>query len=109
MNDSFLSLLGLCRKSGKLSLGHDACKVSANNGRASAIFIASDASQRLVEEISGLSERNNIKTYFIKYTMLEIKTAIGVKSAVMSVDDSGFAKSLIEKLNNNGRNEAYDK
>ena len=47
MNDSALSLLGLCRKAGKLSLGHDACKASLNAGAASLCVICTDASERL--------------------------------------------------------------
>ena len=34
MNDSVLNLLGLCRRAGRLSLGHDACKQAINSGKA---------------------------------------------------------------------------
>lgn len=101
MNDAALSLLGLCRKAGKLSLGHDACKPAINYGKAKLCIICSDASERLKDEISGLAQSKKIQTVFVKYTMLDIKNAIGFKAAVFTVDDEGFAKSLINKLNEN--------
>lgn len=105
MNDPFLNLLGLCRKAGKLSLGHDACKLAINSDSASVIFITSDASERLEEEIAGLAKTKEIEIIHIEQTMLDIKSAIGFKAAVFSVDDNGFAKSLIKKLNENKNRE----
>ncbi|MBP9987925.1 MAG: ribosomal L7Ae/L30e/S12e/Gadd45 family protein [Ruminococcus sp.] len=105
MNDLFLNLLGLCRKAGKLSLGHDACKLSINSGKASVVFITSDASERLIDEIEGLAQNKEIRIFYIKQTMLDIRSAVGFKAAVFSVDDDGFAKSLINKLNENKNGE----
>ncbi len=101
MNDSALSLLGLCRKAGKLSLGHDACKASLNAGNASLCIICSDASQRLNEEITSLAEKAGVKIFDVSYSMLDIKNAVSFKAAVFTVDDEGFAKILINKINDN--------
>lgn len=101
MNDSALSLLGLCRKAGKLSLGHDACKASLNAGNASLCVICSDASERLNEEITALAEKAEVRIVDVSYTMLDIKNAVSFKAAVFTVDDDGFAKTLIKKFNDN--------
>lgn len=101
MNDSALSLLGICRRAGRLSLGHDACKEALNTGRAKLCIICYDASQRLSDEISGIAKTKEITVYDVKYTMLDIKQALSFKAAVFTVDDEGFAKSLIAKLNEN--------
>lgn len=101
MNDSALNLLGLCRKAGKLSLGHDACKLALNSGRAALCIICSDASKRLFDEISGIASTKGIKIYDVRYSMLDIKQALSFKAAVFTVDDEGFAKSLVAKLNEN--------
>ena len=101
MNDSALSLLGLCRKAGKLSLGHDACKAALNAGTASLCVICSDASERLKDEISSLSEKAGVRIYDVSYSMLDIKNATSFKAAVFTVDDEGFAKTLIKKFNDN--------
>lgn len=101
MNDSALNLLGLCRRAGRLSLGHDACKQSLNSGKAKLCIICCDASERLSDEISGLAKTHNITVYDVRYTMLEIKQALSFKAAVFTVDDEGFAKSLIAKFKEN--------
>ena len=101
MNDSALSLLGLCRKAGKLSLGHDACKSALNAGTAHLCVICSDASDRLKEEISSLSEKAGVRTFDVTYSMMDIKYATAFKAAVFTVDDEGFAKSVINKINDN--------
>ena len=101
MNDSALSLLGLCRKAGKLSLGHDACKASLNVGTASLCVICSDASERLKDEFSSLSKKAEVKIFDVAYSMLDIKNATSFKAAVFTVDDEGFARTLINKFNDN--------
>lgn len=101
MNDSALSLLGLCRKAGKLSLGHDACKLALKAGSASLCVICSDASQRLNDEITSLAQNAGVKIFDVSYTMLDIKNATSFKAAVFTVDDEGFAKIIITKINDN--------
>ncbi len=101
MNDSALNLLGLCRRAGKLGLGHDACKLSLNSGKAVLCVICSDASERLRDEISGIARDKGVAIYDVKYSMTDIKQALSFKAAVFTVDDEGFAKLLIAKLNEN--------
>ena len=105
MNDSALSLLGLCRKAGRLSLGHDACKQSLNGGTAQLCVICSDASKRLEEEITFLAQKAGVTLYGVDYTQLDIRQATGFKASVFTVDDAGFAKSLINKLTDNKHGE----
>lgn len=111
MNDSALSLLGLCRKAGKMSMGHDACKLSLKSGSAELCVICSDASTRLREEISFLAENASVPVASVTYTMLDIRQATGFKASVFTIDDAGFAKSLIKKLNDNksGEERVYGK
>lgn len=101
MSDPALNLLGLCRKAGKLSLGHDACKLAVNSGKAKLCIVCSDASDRLRDEISGMTQSRNVKTVFSEYSMLDIKQSTGFKAAVLTVDDEGFAKTMENKLNEN--------
>lgn len=111
MTDSALSLLGLCRKAGRMSMGHDACKQTLRAGTAQMCVICSDASERLDGEISALAEKSDVPLYSVKYTMFDISQATGFKASVFTVDDAGFAKSLIKKLNDNksGEERVYGK
>ena len=109
MNDSALSLLGLCRKAGKMSMGHDACKIALKTGSAELCVICSDASERLDGEITFLAEQAQVTLYSVDYTMFDIQQATGFKASVFTIDDAGFAKSFIKKLNDNksGKERVY--
>lgn len=111
MNDSALSLLGICRRAGRMSMGHDACKQALKSGSAQACFICSDASERLKDEISYLAENAEIGFYLLKYSMFDISQATGFKASVFTIDDVGFAKAFIKKLNDNktGEERVYGK
>lgn len=101
MNDKFLSLLGMARKAGRLSLGHDAVINSVVKNKAKLCVLSGEASARLQNEISHACnfENKNIPLILTNYTLVELSTAIGSKAAVISVDDEGFAKALREKYN----------
>ena len=96
-DDKFFSLLGLCRRAGRLSLGHDASIGSIRNKTAKLCILSSDSSERLYSEI--LHEINHLNQDLpvirLKQNMNEIGYAVGLKSAVLTVNDEGFAKKLI--------------
>lgn len=106
MNDKFLSLLGMARRSGKLSTGHDAVISSIVKNKAKLVIVSSEGSERLKNEITHACSYGgkNIPVLFTEYTTGELSGAIGIKAAVISLDDEGFGKAAADKyLNNSGR------
>ena len=99
MNDKFLSLLGMARRGGKLSLGHDAAISSIVKSSAKLCIISAEGSDRLKKEMTHACnfEDKNIPVLITKYSTLELSKAIGSKAAVITVNDEGFAKALQEK------------
>lgn len=97
MNDAFLNLLGLARRASRLSPGHDAALAAVLRKRAQLILLTSDASERLEREFVRAGE-GRIRILKVRYTMNEIDHAAGVKAAVLTVDDEGFARRL-QQLN----------
>lgn len=99
MNDKFLSLLGMARRSGRVSLGHDAVVGSIIRNKAKLCILSDEASERLKKEIMHACnyENKNIPVIIAHYDMLTLSSAVGSKAAVVSVDDEGFAKALQEK------------
>ncbi len=99
MNDKFLSLLGIARRCGKLSLGHDAVISSVVKNRAKLLVLSAQASPRLQREINHATtyEGKNIPVLITDYSMAELSAAIGSKAAVVSVDDEGLATAAAEK------------
>ena len=103
-NPKFLSLLGMCRRAGKLSCGHDAAVGSLRSKSARLCLLSSDASERLRKEIEreATFEGREIPVRELLSDMNEIGRATGLKSAVVTVNDEGFAKSMLGLLNTQG-------
>ncbi len=95
-NPKLLSLLGMCRKARKLSCGHDAAVESVRRKEACLCFLSSDASERLKSEMQREIAMNSacIDLIELNSDMTEIGKAVGLKSAVLTVNDSGFAQSM---------------
>ena len=56
MDDKALGLLGIARRAGRLSLGHDAAKGAVLAGRARLCLISADASDRLEREFFRMTQ-----------------------------------------------------
>ncbi|MBQ2903473.1 MAG: ribosomal L7Ae/L30e/S12e/Gadd45 family protein [Clostridia bacterium] len=100
-NPKLLSLLGMCRKAKKLSCGHDAAIGSIRSRGARLCLLSSDSSQRLRKEIEreAAFDGRNIPVGLLASTADEIGWATGLKSAVLTVNDEGFAKTMLSLLN----------
>lgn len=103
-NPKLLSLLGMCRKAGKLSCGHDSATGSIRSNIAKLCLLSSDSSERLRKEIERETEFDgrNIPYAVLFSTMEEIGFATGLKSAVVTINDEGFAKAMLRLLNTTG-------
>jgi len=96
-----LSMLGMARRAGRLSMGHDMAEKSIKAHKAHMVLICSDASKRLVKEF-------DIPLIVADITINEIHFAVGYKAGIMTVDDVNFSKkiiSLIEQEENANGNE----
>ncbi len=98
MNHKELSLLGLCRKADKLSMGHDSSVAAIATGRAKACLLCEDASERLKNEFVRAVNYNNrnVPLIFLPFTMEDIKSATGQQAGVITINDEGFARSFLQ-------------
>lgn len=103
MNDNpkLLSLLGMCRRAGRLSCGHDAAIGSVRSRSAKLCLLSEDSSQRLRKEIEreAAFDGRDIPVRMLSSTSDEIGKATGLRSAVVTVNDEGFAKTMLGLLN----------
>lgn len=92
--------LGLCRRAGKMSLGHDAAVTQIKKRKAFLAVCCKDASERLIREIRDECSFENRNVTFITadITSDKIYFYIGAKPKVFTVDDKGFADMLISDL-----------
>lgn len=98
MNDKILSLLGLCRRAGKLTIGNDAVIENILSGDAKLVLMAKDISKNTLKGVLSALRQNEIKYYTINRSKDELGSAVGKYCAVLSVNDKGFAKKLIELI-----------
>ena len=92
MTDRLLSLLGLCRRAGRLTLGFDPVVDSINLKKAKLVIAASDCSHHTAKDTLTVCHKMGVKSYVVPYTKDEISLAVGKYTAVLSITDDGFAK-----------------
>ena len=95
MDDRLLSLLGLARRAGRLALGCDAACAAALGRGCALILLSSDLSARTARTVREAAGRGNVKTAELGATMDEIGRAIGKRTGVIAVNDTGFAEKLL--------------
>ncbi len=100
MTDNLKGILGLCRRAGKMSIGHDAVVSSIKKRKAFLSITCCDSSKRLKKEIADECEFDNRKIPYVNadFNMKELSLCIGTKAGVISIDDRGFANKLITIL-----------
>lgn len=101
MNDKLLSLLGLMRRAGKLSLGFDAATDSAKSGESCLILTSADISPKTLKELN-YKINNKVEILSLSCNQDEIGRAIGKNVRIISINDKGFAQKakLLMEANN---------
>lgn len=99
-NDKTLSMLGLARRAGKLSMGHNMALQALLKNKVKLILFCSDVSPRLINEFNTTMEKHKMNTAVVKtnYTMDEIYFSVGYRAGVVTVNDENFSKRIIELL-----------
>ncbi|MBR1762338.1 MAG: ribosomal L7Ae/L30e/S12e/Gadd45 family protein [Eubacterium sp.] len=97
-NKKYLSMFGLARRAGRLSMGHDMAMKAVKEKKATLVVFASDVSPRLIEEFKrACSDRIRIRG--IEETINDIHSALGYKAGVMAVTDENFSTRIEELIN----------
>ena len=99
-NPKLLPLLGMCRRANKLCCGHDSAVGAIRNKIAKLCLLSSDSSERLKNEIKREKDFSggDMPVAVLESDMYEIGKATGLKSAVLTVNDEGFANAILELL-----------
>lgn len=101
MNNKILSLLGFASKSGNLSFGFSSCLEALNRKKAKLIVCSVDLSEKTKKEITFHAEKVSIEVLTLKNVdIFTLSNSIGHKCGVISVNETGFAKSLKEEILN---------
>ena len=90
----------MCRRANKLCCGHDSAVGAIRNKSAKLCLLSSDSSERLRKEIEREKEFAGavMPIALLESDMYEIGKATGLKSAVLTVSDEGFANAMLPLL-----------
>lgn len=96
MNNRLLSLLGIARRAGRLSVGHDASIEAIVRNKAKLCILCADASERLKSEMRHACSygKKDILCLTLDFDILTLSGAIGTRAAVITVNDTGFAEKI---------------
>ena len=103
MNDRFLSMLGIARRAGKVEFGYDKALAAVHSGKAKAVFCAADLSPKTKRGLDLAAEGTRIKIISTERSMFDITNAVGLKTGIVAVTDSGIANKLISLYENSGK------
>lgn len=93
-----LTLLGFAKKAGKLVAGANAVQRSILFGQSALVIVTMDAGDSIKSKMKRLCEENEVN-YIVFGSSAELSKATGEDNKVIfSVEDLGFAKSIIEKI-----------
>lgn len=101
--NKLLSLLGLCRRAGRLEAGFDACQKAARTGRAALLAAAEDISEKTYKNLRYEADRAGIPAVRLAASIEELGHACGVRAGVAAVCDKGFAAAVRKELERSGR------
>ena len=109
MNDRILSLLGICRRAGKLTIGADPAVEAVTKHKARLVIFANDFSKGSLKPVLLAAHENSVKTLELNRSKNEISAAVGKLCGVMAVEDKGFAEKLCMLIENESGGELYGK
>ncbi|MGN0456220.1 MAG: L7Ae/L30e/S12e/Gadd45 family ribosomal protein [Acutalibacteraceae bacterium] len=95
MNDKLLSLLGLCRRAGKITIGCDPVIDSVKNKEASLVIFARNISDNTRKNVLNAVALSGVRVIRLDYDKEDISVSLGRLCAVASINDEGFAKKLL--------------
>ncbi len=94
MNDKLLSLLGIARRAGRLSLGFDVAAEAMRSGKSSLLLLADDLSERTMRNITETARQTDTQTIVLNISMEQLGGSVGKAVGIISVNDAGFAKKM---------------
>ncbi len=96
--EKIISLLTICRKSGRIEMGFDSVKEAILTGKAKTVLVASDISPKTEKEIRFFAGKTSVSVNVLPASIAEIEFGTGRKAGVIGICDEGFAKKFIELL-----------
>ena len=97
-----LSLIGLAKRARKVVSGEFSTEKSVKSGKSHMVIVSEEASDNTQKKFTNMCTFYKVPIYLF-VTKDELGHAMGQEfRASLSVEDAGFAKSMVERMNING-------
>lgn len=98
--EKIFGMLGLARRAGKLIYGSDASVNAVRSGKAKAVILAADASDRTKKLMRSKCTSFEAPLFEIEASCDELGKKLGKSGiSVLSISDINFAKAIINLIN----------
>ena len=101
MNSKMLTLLGFAAKAGRLCYGMDTTVAAVKGGKARLVITAADISEKSRKEILFYRAKFNTEVILSDISIEQLSHAVGKRCGIISVNDEGFAKAIMNLAKNN--------
>ena len=99
MSNKILTLLGFAAKAGKLTYGFEAAVGSVKCKKSNLVLTANDLSQKSHKEIKYFTDKFGVVHNPLgDINMKMLSDAVGRKCGIVSVNEKGFAESILKVL-----------
>lgn len=99
MSNAILSLIGLCKKAGRLEVGEEPVGAAARAHHARLLLVAADAAGNTRRRCAHFAEAGAVPWAELPFSKAELGSTVGRSScALAAITDIGFASSLAAKL-----------
>lgn len=95
-SSKIISMISLCRRAGKLSMGFDMVKESCKAGKTKCIMLTSDLSPKSDERITAIATNKKVSVIRLGVDMMALSQVTGKQTGIIGIDDMGFAAKLME-------------
>lgn len=96
---SFLSMLGIARRAGKLVFGRDAVLEQVKKKQAALLVLACDLSERSRKGVLEAASQARLPCLEPPLSMDDFQFAVGRRSGIFAVCDRGFAQQILSLSN----------
>lgn len=79
-----------------MTIGNDAAVDAITSGESCLILFVSDISERTEKSVNEAAQKNNIKVVKLTQNKQQVSNSLGKLTAVISINDIGFAKKIIQ-------------
>ena len=96
----YINLLGLARRAGKLSMGHDMALDAVKSGKAKLVIFSGDISKRLIAEFerAAAAAKNPPPCIQTDETIDDFHRSLGYRAGVLTVDDINFSAGIYDLI-----------